>query len=64
VSSNLIQIVATLTKLGWTTGEEHKQIVAEVSKFLHATTGHLVLGLQLLQQCVHRRPPHAFTRLG
>jgi len=60
VSSNLIQIVATVTKLGWTTSDEHKQIVTEVSKFLHATTGHLVLGLQLLQQCAPcHRPARA-----
>jgi len=52
VSTYLVQLVATMTKLGWSTSEEHQQIVTEVSKFLHATTGHLVLGLQLLQQLV------------
>mmetsp|Transcript_7505 Transcript_7505/g.12746 ORF Transcript_7505/g.12746 Transcript_7505/m.12746 type:complete len:1077 (-) Transcript_7505:234-3464(-) len=52
VSTYLIQLVATITKLGWSTSEEHQQIVTEVSKFLHATAGHLILGLELLQQLV------------
>ena len=55
VSSNLVQIVATVTKLGWSSGEEHKAIVQEVSKFLHATTGHLVLGLQASPHAPSRR---------
>jgi len=52
VSTYLVQLVAAMTKLGWSASEEHHQIVSEVSKFLHATSGHLVLGLQLLQQLV------------
>jgi len=34
VSSYLVQLVATLTKLGWSTSEEHQQIVSEVRRTL------------------------------
>ena len=49
-----MQLVGRMTKLGWLDANEHQQIVSEVSKFLHATPRHLVLGLQLLSTLVNR----------
>ena len=62
VNASLAQLVGRMTKLGWLDANEHQQIVSEVSKFLHATPRHLVLGLQLLSTLVTEMNGSANTR--
>ncbi|KAI9921848.1 hypothetical protein PsorP6_001060 [Peronosclerospora sorghi] len=52
VTTSLIQMVCRLTKYGWFDGEQHREIVAEVTKFLQATIDHCVIGLQILSELV------------
>ncbi|EEY55154.1 exportin-like protein [Phytophthora infestans T30-4] len=52
VTTSLIQMVCRLTKYGWFDDEQHREIVAEVTKFLQATVDHCVIGLQILSELV------------
>ena len=47
-----MQLLACVTKLGWTDLEDYQQVMHEAAKFLQATAGHLILGLQMLHQLV------------
>ena len=52
VTQSLVQLIARITKMGWFESDEHRNILDEVSKFLHATPTHLLIGLQLFSQLV------------
>ena len=62
VAASLVQLVACVTKLGWSDMEEHAQVIHEVAKFLQATPSHLVLGLQILHALVGEMNTVANTR--
>ena len=59
VAASLVQLVACVTKLGWMEIEDHTQVLHEVGRFLQATPGHLVLGIQVHTQRGARQ--HACT---
>ena len=52
VTQSLVQLIARITKMGWFESDEHRNILDEVSKFLHATPTHLLIGLRLFSQLV------------
>ena len=60
VAASLVQLVACVTKLGWMEIEDHTQVLHEVGRFLQATPGHLVLGIQVHTQ---RAPARRHTQL-
>lgn len=62
VTALLVQLVACATKFGWAEMEDQQQVMHEVGRFLHATPGHLVLGLQLLEALVTEMNSTANTR--
>lgn len=62
VTASLLQLLAFITKLAWLDLEDQQQIVNEVRTFFHATTSHLILGLQMFQQLVTEMNTSANTR--
>jgi exportin-7 len=52
VTLSLIQLVCRITKLGWFDDPTHRELTADVTKFLQATVGHCILGLKILNQLV------------
>lgn len=52
VNVSLAQLLASITKLGWVDFDDPQQVMQEVSRFLHATPAHLIIGLQILQALV------------
>jgi exportin-7 len=52
VTLSLIQLVCRITKLGWFDDPTHRELTADVTKFLQASVGHCILGLKILNQLV------------
>ncbi len=52
VATSLIQLVCRITKLGWFDDAQHRELVEEVDKFLHATVDYCIVGLRILNQLV------------
>jgi exportin-7 len=52
VATSLIQLVCRITKLGWFDDAQHRELVEEVDKFLHANVEYCIVGLRILNQLV------------
>lgn len=48
VNASLVQLLASVTKVGWADLDDPQQVIHEASRFLQATPAHLILGLQML----------------
>jgi exportin-7 len=52
VTTSLIQLVCRITKLGWFDDPQHRELVEDVEKFLHANVDYCIVGLRILNQVV------------
>ena len=52
VLGSLIQLVCRITKLGWFDDSTHRELTEDITKFLHASIDHCILGLKIFNALV------------
>ncbi|CEI93577.1 hypothetical protein RMCBS344292_07808 [Rhizopus microsporus] len=62
VISQLGNVLAVVTLIGWAEVEEYKNIYKDISQFIQASIDHRIVGLQLLSILVQDMNPPSFTR--